>query len=383
MRILHICLGNFFIDNYAYQENMLTKYHKKAGHDVFVIASLFTFDKNGKGVSLKEAKTYKNEYDIEVSRLRFRNGKKSTKILRLYDNTYKVIEKYAPDIIFIHGVQFGDAVNVAKYVKKHPGVKVFVDNHEDYINSAYDWKRKNILHKILWRHCAKILEPYVTKFYGVVPARVDFLVDMYKLPRDKVELLIMGADDEKIEETKKANKRVEIRTKYEIKDDDFLIVTGGKIDWNKPETLNLMKAVTRVEGVKLMVFGSVTPELKEEFDKLCENDNIIYIGWINSADVYQYFDAAELVFFPGAHSVLWEQSVGMGVPGVFRKIDGFTHVDIGGNCMLLEDVSTDSLKKCIEEIYQDKEAYNKMKYVSENKGLKEFSYREIAKRSIM
>ena len=55
-------------------------------------------------------------------------------------------------------------------------------------------------------------------------------------------------------------------------------VTGGKIDHNKPETLNLMRAMADMpKNVKLLVFGSVVPSLKEEFDKLLEievNDEI-------------------------------------------------------------------------------------------------------------
>lgn len=383
MRILHVCLASSFVDNYAYQENMLPKYQKEAGHDVAIIASLFTFDKNGKGTYLKEGTTYKNEYDIEVTRLNFKKNSKFSRKMRCYKNTYTTIEKYAPDIIFIHNVQFHDIKEIVRYLKKHPNVKVFADNHADFINSASNFLSKNILHKIIWRHCAKLIEPYTSKFYGVLPARVDFLKNIYNLPQEKVELLVMGADDEKVEETKRDNKRVEIRNKYGIKDEDFLIITGGKIDRNKPETLELMKAASMVEGIKLMVFGSVIPELRDEFDKLCENDNIIYVGWINSTDVYQYYDASELAFFPGKHSVLWEQAVGMGLPCVFRKMEGFTHVDIGGNCVLIEDVSFDSLKKCIEEVYKDKEAYNQMKKIAEEKGIKEFSYREIAKRSIM
>lgn len=48
MKVVHLCLGCFFPDNYSYQENMLPKFHKQLGYDVEVIASLATFDKNGK-----------------------------------------------------------------------------------------------------------------------------------------------------------------------------------------------------------------------------------------------------------------------------------------------------------------------------------------------
>ena len=34
MKILHLMLACFYIDNYSYQENYLPKYHKKQGNDV-------------------------------------------------------------------------------------------------------------------------------------------------------------------------------------------------------------------------------------------------------------------------------------------------------------------------------------------------------------
>lgn len=384
MRILHIALSCFYIDNYAYQENLLPKYHKEDGNDVFIISSLFTYDEQGKGKYLSESKTYINEYGIEVSRLDFKKNNSFCQRFRCYKNTYESIEKYAPDIIFIHGVQFTDIKYVVKYVKNHPNVKVYADNHSDFINSGANWISKNILHKIVWRNCAKKIEPYTTKFYGVLPARVDFLRDVYGLPRNKTELLVMGADDDKVSEAQTDGSRKNIRDKYGIEDSDFLILTGGKIDYNKPETLNLMQAMADMPvNVKLLIFGSVVPSLKEEFEKLLKNDNIIYIGWINSTDVYQYFAASDLVVFPGKHSVLWEQAVGMGVPCIFRKLDGFTHVDIGGNCVFTEEVTTEALKECLSSVIDDKEAYKKMLNAAREKGMKNFSYKDIARRSIM
>lgn len=383
MKILHLCLGNFYIDNYAYQENMLTKYHKKDGNDVCIVASLFTFDENGKTAHLPKATTYKNEHGIEVSRLAYKHNNKITRKLRYYKGTYRAIEKFSPDIIFIHGIQFMDIKQVIKYLKKHPNVKVYADNHSDFINSASNWLSKNILHKIIWKHCAKKIEPYVTKFYGVLPARVDFLKNVYGLPQEKVELLVMGADDEKVYEAKNGDFRKSIREKYGIDDDDFLLITGGKIDHNKPETLNLMKTVSSLDKkVKLLVFGSVVPSLKQEFDELLENDNIIYIGWINASDVYKYFAISDLGVFPGKHSVIWEQAVGMGLPCIFRRFDGFSHVNIDGNCVFIDDAKSETLKKVIQCIYSDDALYRKMLRISQEKGMINFSYENIAKRSI-
>ena len=160
MKVVHMCLACFFPDNFSYQENMLPKFHKQLGYDVEVIASLVTFDKNGKESYLKEGSRYINEYGIPVTRL---NNKKPIHIyrkLKRFYGVYEAIEEAEPDILFIHGCQFMDMDIVVKYIKKNTNVTVYVDNHADASNSGTNILSKNILHKILWRHNAKIIEPY-------------------------------------------------------------------------------------------------------------------------------------------------------------------------------------------------------------------------------
>ena len=80
MKILHLMLACFYIDKYSYQENLLPKYHKKAGHDVEIVASLFTFDENGNGKWLEKTDRYTNEHGIPVTRLEFSKGKFSSRL---------------------------------------------------------------------------------------------------------------------------------------------------------------------------------------------------------------------------------------------------------------------------------------------------------------
>ena len=263
MKIVHLCLCSFFPDYYSYQENMLPKYHKKLGYDVEVIASTQSFDKQGKVCYLDNVGTYHNEYDIKVTRLAYKSNSKIWKKLKRYIGVFEAISKAEPDVLFIHGGQFLDIDQVVKYIKLHPDVKVYVDNHADFSNSATNWFSKNILHRIVWKHAEHKIEPYTRKFYGVLPVRVDFLKNVYGLPADKCELLVMGADDELVERAKISGARARIRKQYGINDEDFLIVTGGKIDKWKTQTLLLMKAVQNISNpyVKLIVFGSVNDEL--------------------------------------------------------------------------------------------------------------------------
>lgn len=383
MKIVHLCLACFFPDGYSYQENMLPKYHNKLGHDVTVIASLQTFDSNGKVCFLDGPSEYINENNLPVIRLAYKQPLKVYRKLKRFVGTYEAIEKACPDILFIHGCQFMDMDVVVKYLKKHPNVTVYVDNHADFSNSAKNWMSFTFLHKILWKHCAKIINPYTKKFYGVLPARVDFLKNVYNLPPEKIELLVMGADDDRVEAALEPEVRSEIRKKYGIAEDDFLIITGGKIDNFKKQILYLMEAVNKLQDakVKLIVFGSVIPELKEKVEGLV-SPYTQYIGWVQSDQTDKYYAASDLVVFPGRHSVFWEQVAGLGKPMLCKAWDGTRHVDLGGNVIFLEKDSVEEIYGIIKSLTEDKDTYQMMKTVAEREGKKVFSYSDIAKRSI-
>lgn len=384
MKIVHLCLGNYFADGHAYQENMLTKMHKQRGHDVEVIASTQSFDVNGKICYLAETGSYINEHDVQVTRLPYKWNNSVGRKLKRYVGTYAALEKAAPDVLFIHNVQFLDSDVVVKYLKNHPNVTVYADNHADYANSATNWVSKNILHKILWKRSAHQLEPYVKKFYGVLPVRVQFLTDIYDLPKDKCELLVMGVDDDLVAQAMAEESIIRVRAEHGVTRDDFLVVTGGKINAYRPETLHLMRAVTQTADsrIKLLVFGVVAEELKAEFDKLCEDPRVVFAGWKTPAETNYLMAAADLVVFPGLHSVMWEQAVGLGVPCAFRKIQGVDHVDLGGNAVFLDETSTEALQQLIEKIAGDPAEHKKMLTVAREKGMKFFSYRQIAERCI-
>lgn len=383
MKITHLCLGCFYPDGFSYQENMLPKFHKKQGHDVSVIASLQTFDSKGRVTYMPKASSYRNEYDIPVVRLDYKKPEKIYRKMKRFIGTYEALEKAAPDILFIHGCQFLDIDKVIRYLKRHPNVKVYVDNHADFSNSATNWSSKNLLHGKIWKRCANKIDPYVIKWYGVLPARVDFLKNIYKLPDEKVELLVMGADDEKVSAALKPEVRQRIRRQYGISDDDFLIMTGGKIDMAKQQTILLMQAVNSLDNkkVKLIVFGSVVPELKEKTEQNC-SDRVKYIGWVQSDDSYDYFAAADLIVFPGRHSVFWEQVAGLGVPMVCKYWDGTTHVDVGGNATFLKEDSVGEIARELKRITGSAEVFSGMKAAAVQNGMRVFSYEQIAKKCI-
>ncbi|MGM0792395.1 MAG: glycosyltransferase [Bacillota bacterium] len=383
MKIVQICLCGSYNPKMGYQDNILPKYYAKMGFECVTVTSQYYKDKG----EIKRDTTYRRQLNKNIELVRLPNkyslSYRGNRFLRLFSGLYKFLKEEKPDIIFLHNFQFLSIRDVVRYCKENKNVKVYADSHTDYVNSATNWLSKNILHKIIWYQCAKQIEPYVIKFWGVTEQRCNFLNEVYKIPNEKCDLLVMGADDEKIRFEKKDEIRKSIREELSIANDDFVVITGGKIDKHKNIHL-LINAFKNLENnkIKLIIFGTIEEEIKCSISSALNNSNIKFIGWIDADKVYDYFLASDLGVFPGTHSVLWEQAVGTGLPCVFKRWDGMQHVDVGGNCTFIENINEKSIMEKILCLYRNKTKYENMKMKARDIGVNRFSYYEIAKRSI-
>lgn len=376
MRILNACLASFYYENYGYQENLLPLYQKRNGHDVFIAAPA---QKRIEGEVEYIADDYVNQNGIPVLILK-RDLSKIGRALRRYLNFYDILEKVEPDVIFIHGGQ-SDTIKVAgSYKGKYPGVKVYVDNHADYYNSPVEKFSSKVNARFFLGRSLCSSWPYVDRYFGVTPWRCEYLHDIYGLPEEKISLLHMGGEDVYIQGRDKAAVQKEVKARHGIAPEEFLIVTGGKIDITKNIHL-LMQSVKDLPHTKLLVFGSIDAAFKEEFDSL-QNGNVIYIGWIEASKAYDYFLAADLVVFPGTHSVLWEQAVACKTPCIFKEWAGMKHVDIGGNCRFLKQDSAEEIHFVLSELLNDPASYMKMQRASASAEAEAFLYSNIARKSI-
>ena len=379
MRIVHVIIANFYKEGYGYQENILPVKHKELGLETYVVT---TNEQHPLGWH------YINKDNIDVTCLKLNNSifTKKRYLCSFANRTvglFAYLESIKPDIIFLHGLQAIDSLTVCRWCKKYPNVKLYVDQHADYYNTPITKFSTRMYYKFVYGYIAKKLSKYAIKFWGVTPWRVDYLQKVYGVKPEKTDLLVMGGDERLVDWENRTDIRSQIRSKYNIPDEAFLIVSGGKIDHAKNIHL-LIDAVSNLKerNVYLLVFGSMTADMSNYCTPLFK-DNINYIGWIDSKDVYPYFLAADLAVFPGTHSVLWEQALACGIPGIFKDWDGgFNHIDCGGNAMLLNEITVFSLEHSILTIVNDKELYNRMRMIAENKARKEFSYIEIAKKSI-
>lgn len=373
-------ISAFYIEGAGYQENLLPRAHKRMGMDVTIITSQFCFNSKNQ-VGSRPAGTYINNDGIKVIVL---EDNKRLPFISPFQNKCKNVKKTlveeAPDLIFMHNIEYMDSREVAQYASKMK-IPLFCDNHSDFYNTP----SKGILNLLL-KHVLRIpLAKYISKrariIWGTTPWRVQYLQQYYKIPASKTDFLVMGADESLIHWNQRLKIRNDIRKKYGFQEEDFLIITGGKI--NKEKNIHiLVRAVSKINrsNVKLLIFGDADEYVKKELDS-CSNDHIKSIGWINSNAVYDLFLASDLGFFPGTHSVLWEQVVACGLPAVFKYWDGMKHVDVNGNAILLKDISVESIECTIVNILTDNSKYIQMRdnAITARNG---FMYGTIARRSI-
>lgn len=382
MKIVHVCLSSATVNRfYAYQENLLSKYHSRLGHEVSIIAPTYSeYDKkSGKIVSEEPGVEIIND-GIRLIRLKPLLPCFINQHIHVFWGLGQIIEGMKPDLIFVHGVSSLNYRFFVGYKKRHPEVRIAYDNHADFNNSD-----KNAI-SYYYSRC--IVKNFVVKkligtsdfFYGVTPARCDYLRDMYNVPQEKIHLLPLGADDDEMQFDQREEIRIEIREKYRISSDDFLIVTGGRIDPVKNIHV-LAEAVSKCEykHIKILIFGSIQNDLKDTFDRLI-SDRVICIGWQPSNEVYRYFYAADIAMFPGLHSVLWEQAVASQVPCAFSRIKGFEHIDIGGNCVLMDGKTVDYYQALIKRLYCDKSMYQGLLVNARSKKSEQFLYGKIAQK---
>ena len=378
MKIVHVCISAPWDEKYAYQENLLPRYHRLMGYDVTIIAPVFTKigDYGGNrapaGESCLSDGTKLIRLNPQIDNRKFLSHIPSVRGLK------KAIINELPDLLFLHDVCCFDYRCIPSIKKEFPRLKIVADNHGDYVNSLHS-PLTRFLHKKVYRHLLiSKLRPVVEWFYGVTPSRCTFLHEVYGIPESKIKLLVMGADDDKMMLDQREQLRNEVRIRYGINEKDFLIVTGGKIDRLKNIHI-LAHAVNSLHrnNVKLLVFGKINEDMRPLFDAEKSN-NIFTIGWVNSDKVYELFYAADLIVFPGLHSVLWEQAVASKTPCAFSKIDGFEHVDTNNNCILMEGKSADYYANMLAELLDDPNKYNTLKVNANSSKLNIFYYSRIA-----
>lgn len=309
MKILHIMLSCFYIDDAEYQENVLPRINVEDGHEVMIMASTEIFVQGNILGYIKPSK-YTTKDGIPIIRLPYKkiiNHYLSTKI-RKYSSVYENISDFNPDLIFFHGAAAYEILTIVKYKKKNPNVKIYVDSHEDYNNSAKTFMSK-LLHQVIYKRCLHKILPYIEKVFYITQETKDFLMHEYGLKEEILNYMPLGGIIYSQNEVDQI--RQKIRLQHNISDDNLLLIHSGKLDKLK-KTTELIKTFIKVnnDNLRLYIIGTLSDEICDEIQDLIKKDKrILYLGWKSSEELKEYLCAGDLYVQPGTQSATMQNAI--------------------------------------------------------------------------
>ena len=376
MRISHLMLSCFYIDNFNYQENVLPRQNKQDGHEVQIIASTETFVNNMQ-LGYLQPGSYINEDGIPVTRLPYKKlilASVSRK-LRIYPKVYQLLEGYSPDVIFCHGIQTFELKTLMNYKKNNPDAKLYVDSHSDFNNSASGFLSNIILHRIYYKWLIKRALPFIDKIYCVNYESILFLEKMYKIPRNTLTLYPLGG--EILEDDIRNHKRIKMRESLNIKKNDILLIHTGKMVKEK-RTEDLIQAFFNIKrnNLRLILIGMLADDVKLSVKRYLANDpRIIYAGWKNANELVDYLCAGDLYVQPGSQSATMQNALCYGCSAAL-----YPHVShkylLGDRVFYVETI--EDMEKLFEEISTNRDKLEEKRKMSFSFAKATLDYRKLA-----
>ena len=310
MKIVHCCLSNFYIDGFSYQENELVAENVKDGHDVTVIASTETFGADKRLVYLEPGE-YLGTDGAKVVRLPYRGFLPQVMMrkLRIHPGVFELLTVLQPDVILFHGTCGWELNTVARYKRFNPRIKLFVDSHEDFHNSARQWASKWLLHYCYYRVILRRNLKWINKILCVNKSAISFVNGFYGIPMEELEFFPLGGGV--LSDPEYFRIRTRAREQYGIPADQVLFIQSGKIDRTK-KLLESLRAFAAIEGshFRFLIVGHLQEDIADEVQAFVRKDaRICFLGWKTPGELRDLLCAADIYVQPGTQSATMQMSL--------------------------------------------------------------------------
>lgn len=389
-KIKIVMLQDFFGLNLSYQENELSETYVKLGYDVTVITS--TFEKVNDYIA--------NRYDSKKKNQTFiYNGVKIIRLpyainflnkLRWHKGVYEILEKERPDLIYAHDIHFNIRESVA-YIKKYKNVKLIMDYHADFNNSAKNWISLNILHKLIRKSFLYHYLKYIDQVYPVSPSCADFLNEVYNIEKEKMVLLPLGCNYDSHCKIMESTDRANLRKAIGISKDAFVIITGGKFNPRK-KTEEVIDAVLKLNNpnVYLLIFGTPEYGFEEYSEKILKklegSENIRFLSYLQPNNMLEFMYVSDIAIYPASQSALWQQSIGMHLPVILggEKVEHLEYLNKNDNVIILDSCGlvSEQILNHLLRLLDNPALLNNMKKGAEKTAKEFLDYKKIAQTTL-
>lgn len=319
---------------WTYQENLLTDACIKAGHEVLCVASDFGALPNGKLVRMEHSDD--PDYIIRLKAAYSCCTPICMRLRKLY-KLRDVMEKFAPDVIFVHSIPTLNFKDFKKYKAAHPEVRIYYNTHTDYYTCGTNFLSMNVQHRLLYRLLIQKYLSVAEKTFYISTSCGKFLWNEYKVPREKSEFLPLGGFMSEAQEIESDCTKVEDELK--IKKDSIIFLQAGKMDSQKCiiESLRAFKQ-TKDKKFVLLIVGNLDQSIKYEAENLIESDERIhYLGWRQSDELIRYLNAADYYLQPGKVSAIFQTAVCCSCGIIARHFEDYEEF-VDGNGWLIHEI---------------------------------------------
>lgn len=200
-----------------------------------------------------------------------------------------------------------------------------------------------------------------------------------EIDKDKCVVLRNGIDTEKFSITIDEIEKQKIKKKYNINDDDKILLFTGRIVKEKG-IKELLEALSKVQikNLKLLVVGSslnninVKTKYEIEIEELVKkiNKNVIFTGFVEYKEIYKLYAIADIAVLPS----IWDdpapltiiESMAAGLPIITTNSGGIPEYAKNGCAVILkrDENMIYNLKNAIIDLLNHKEKRKKMSEIS-------------------
>lgn len=309
MKIAHVGLASFYTEGMTYQDNMLSEQNVRDGHQVLYISNAAQYVNGRIEETGREERLLDN--GMRLVRLPYNcffNSFASSKFRRV-EGLYRLLEDFAPDVIMSHGLSYWSVLDVIRYKKDHPEVKLYADTHTAAENSGTNWLSLHVLHRFFYRRLIQKALPYLEKYFYVGEGERQFSIQNYGVPESLMEFYPLGGTLLPEEEYQAV--RTRRRAELGLAEDTPLLLHTGKLDALK-RTDELLRAFAAVPelNARLAVIGSIPEDRKDLLNSLMEADKrVTYLGWRSGEELQEYLCACDLYCQPGSGSATLQNAI--------------------------------------------------------------------------
>ncbi len=227
----------------------------------------------------------------------------------------RCVKKYnfKPDIILIYDFGYVPAAILLRKIYKCPIVLGVLNMPRVYSSVRRFGLVKSFYSAFLERSFFKFVDLYYTINYTMK----DYLIKL-GAPAEKIFIFASNTISRDLANIAQAKKN-QIRQKYDIKEDQKIILSIGRMEAEKgyPELFQLFSKLNKKFILIILGRGSMMEKFKKMTRELGIADRVIFVGYINRQEIWSYYQDADIFCLLSKAEALglvfWE-AMYMGVP---------------------------------------------------------------------